>query len=99
MCGTGTIVPKKDGSWSMCVDSRIINKITIRCRFPIPHLNDLLNLIVGLVSPTKQIFAMDTYHKIRIKLADEWKTLQGIGHFAMSFAVKFGLLKFIKNRD
>jgi hypothetical protein len=38
-------VQKKDGSLRMCIDDRQLNKITSRDRFPLPHIQDLLDQV------------------------------------------------------
>ena len=47
------LVPKKDGTFRMCVDSRVVNNITVKFRHPIPRLDDMLEEVQGASIFTK----------------------------------------------
>ncbi|MCO5604372.1 hypothetical protein L7F22_058537 [Adiantum nelumboides] len=84
-CFPVLLVLKKEGSWRMCIDYRALNKITIKNRFLIPRIDDILDRSQGS-SCFSRIDLKSGYHQIRIAPGDVYKT---------AFRTTFGSFEFL----
>ena len=84
-------VSKKNNDLRLCVDYRELNKVTIKNRHPLPLISETLNRLNEAKRFTK-FNLKDTYHRIRIRKGDEWKTAfrTRYGHFEY-LIMPFGL--------
>jgi len=63
-------VPKLDSSIRLCIDFRGLNTVTIKNRYPLPLISEILDRLSYIKRFTK-LDLRDAYHRMRIKEGNE----------------------------
>jgi Reverse transcriptase (RNA-dependent DNA polymerase) len=78
-------IHKKEGMLHLCVDYRALNKVTIKNRYPLLRIDELMEKLVGAKYFTK-IDLHSGYHQIRVKEDDVQK---------MAFRTRYGHFEYL----
>jgi hypothetical protein len=77
-------VQKKEGSHGMCVAYRTLNDVTVKNKYPLPHIEDLFDQMRGARVFSK-VDLRSGYHQMKIRPSDMPKT---------DFSTQYGLYEF-----
>jgi hypothetical protein len=88
------LVQKKDGSWCFCVDYRRLNSITIKNKFPIPLIDEILDELARAQFFSK-LDLRAGFHQIRMASEDEFKTAPATFQCNMNHILKLFLRRFV----
>ena len=78
------VVKKKDGTIRLCVDYRALNDVTIKDRFPLPRIEEILRSLAGYRLFSK-VDLVKGFYQVEMAPSSRHKT---------AFAVPFGLFEF-----
>ena len=78
------LVKQKDNTWTFCVDYWQLNAITVKGKYPVPIIDELLDELAG-ASWFSKLNLRSGFHQIRLKHGEEFKT---------AFQTHFGQFEF-----